>query len=152
MLPRQSCSAAVALLGPVLVVETAIVGGSLGFLLGALFLAAGALRLALVLEGALMARKLPGLTRVLGATPIASVAYSEIGSSVYFALGIVVLYAAGLTPWVLLGVGLVVLLATFSYAEASSALPETGGAALFVARAFNDLVGFLTGWSCSSTT
>jgi basic amino acid/polyamine antiporter, APA family len=93
-----------------------------------------------------MARKLPGLTRVLGATPIASVAYSEIGSSVYFALGIVALYAAGLTPWVLLGVGLVIVLVTFSYAEASSALPETGGAALFVARAFNDLVGFLTGW------
>jgi APA family basic amino acid/polyamine antiporter len=93
-----------------------------------------------------MARKVPGLTRVLGATPIASVAYSEIGASVYFALGIVALYAAGLTPWVLLGVGLVVLLVTFSYAEASSALPETGGAALFVARAFNDPVGFLTGW------
>jgi basic amino acid/polyamine antiporter, APA family len=93
-----------------------------------------------------MARKLPGLTRVLGATPIASVAYSEIGSSVYFALGIVVLFAQGLTPWVLLGVGLVILLVTFSYAEASSALPETGGAALFVARAFNDPIGFLTGW------
>ena len=93
-----------------------------------------------------MARKLPGLTRVLGTTPIASVAYSEVGSSIYFALGIVALYAAGLTPWVLLGVGLVILLVTFSYAEASSALPETGGAALFVARAFNDPVGFLTGW------
>jgi basic amino acid/polyamine antiporter, APA family len=83
---------------------------------------------------------------VLGAAPIASVAYSEIGSSVYFALGIVVLFAQGLTPWVLLGVGLVILLVTFSYAEASSALPETGGAALFVARAFNDPIGFLTGW------
>jgi basic amino acid/polyamine antiporter, APA family len=93
-----------------------------------------------------VARKLPGLTRMLGATSIASVAYSEIGSSIYFALGIVALYAAGLTPWVLLGVGLVVLLVTFSYAEASSALPETGGAALFVARAFNDPIGFLTGW------
>jgi hypothetical protein len=43
-------SAAVALLGLVLVVETAIVGGTLGFLLGALFLVAGALRLALVLR------------------------------------------------------------------------------------------------------
>ena len=93
-----------------------------------------------------MARKLPGLKRVLGPSSIASVAYAEIGSSVYFALGIVALYALGLTPWVLLGVGLVILLVTFSYAEASSALPETGGAALFVARAFNDPVGFLTGW------
>jgi basic amino acid/polyamine antiporter, APA family len=58
----------------------------------------------------------------------------------------VALYALGLTPWVLLGIGLVILLVTFSYAEASSALPETGGAAIFVARAFNDPVGFLTGW------
>jgi len=94
-----------------------------------------------------MARKRPGLTRMLGTTPIVSVAYSEIGASVYFALGIVALYAAGLTPWVLLGVGLVILLVTFSYAEASSALPETGGAALFV------LIALLTyhhadpGWS-----
>jgi APA family basic amino acid/polyamine antiporter len=93
-----------------------------------------------------MARKLPGLRRALGATPIGSVAYSEIGASVYFALGIVALMAGALTPWVLLGVGLVILLVVFSYAEASSALPETGGAALFVARAFNDPVGFLTGW------
>ena len=93
-----------------------------------------------------MARKIPGLKRVLGPSSIASVAYAEIGSSVYFALGIVALYAFGLTPWVLLGVGLVILLVTFSYAEASSALPEAGGAALFVARAFNDPVGFLTGW------
>jgi basic amino acid/polyamine antiporter, APA family len=93
-----------------------------------------------------MARKLLGLRRVLGPGSIASVAYAEIGSSLYFALGIVALYALGLTPWVLLGIGLVILLVTFSYAEASSALPETGGAAIFVARAFNDPVGFLTGW------
>jgi hypothetical protein len=43
-------SAAVALLGLVLIVETAVVGGSLGFVLGALFLVAGALRVMLVLR------------------------------------------------------------------------------------------------------
>ncbi len=43
-------SALAALLGVVLIVETALVGGALGFLLGALFLAAGGLRLALVLR------------------------------------------------------------------------------------------------------
>jgi hypothetical protein len=43
-------AALAALLGLVLLVETALVGGSLGFLLGALFLAAGCLRLALVLR------------------------------------------------------------------------------------------------------
>jgi hypothetical protein len=44
-------SAAVALLGLVLVIETAVVGGSLGFVLGALFLVAGALRLMLAVRG-----------------------------------------------------------------------------------------------------
>jgi hypothetical protein len=43
-------SGVIALLGVVLIVETAIVGGTLGYLLGALFLAAGGLRLALLLR------------------------------------------------------------------------------------------------------
>lgn len=43
-------SALAALLGLVLIVETAVVGGSLGFLIGVLFLLAGGLRLALVLR------------------------------------------------------------------------------------------------------
>jgi hypothetical protein len=43
-------SAVAALLGLVLIVETAIVGGSLGYLIGGLFLLAGVLRLALVLR------------------------------------------------------------------------------------------------------
>ena len=43
-------SALMAVLGVVLIVETALVGGSLGFLIGALFLAAGSLRLFLVMR------------------------------------------------------------------------------------------------------
>ena len=42
--------------------------------------------------------------------------------------------------------GLLFLLVALSYAEATSALPETGGAATFVRRAANDLAGFMTGW------
>ena len=34
------------------------------------------------------------------------VAYGEVGSSLYFALGIIALFALGFTPWVLLAVGL----------------------------------------------
>jgi basic amino acid/polyamine antiporter, APA family len=93
-----------------------------------------------------VAKKL-GLARVLGAGSLASVAYGEIGSSIYFALGVVALYALGATPWVLLGVGALFLLVALSYAEGTSALPETGGAATFVRRAFNDPAGFITGWA-----
>ena len=93
-----------------------------------------------------MAKKL-GLARVHGAGSLASVAYGEIGSSIYFALGVVALYALGATPWVLLGVGALFLLVALSYAEGTSALPETGGAATFVRRAFNDPAGFITGWA-----
>ncbi len=93
-----------------------------------------------------MARKLPGLRRELDARSLFSVAYGEIASSIYFALGIIALHAVGFTPFVLLGVGLLFLLVALSYAEATSALPETGGAATFVRKAYNDLAGFMTGW------
>jgi APA family basic amino acid/polyamine antiporter len=94
-----------------------------------------------------VAKRIPGLSRVLGAGSIASVAYGEIGSSIYIALGVVALNALGFTPWVLLGVGLLFVLVALSYAEGTSALPETGGAATFVRRAFNDPAGFVTGWA-----
>src|SRR5919107_1660325 len=94
-----------------------------------------------------MARKLPGLRRELDAQSLFSVAYGEIASSIYFALGVIALHALGFTPLVLLAAGLLFLLVSVSYAEATSALPETGGAATFVRRASNDLAGFMTGWA-----
>ncbi|HEU6445130.1 MAG TPA: universal stress protein [Gaiellaceae bacterium] len=94
-----------------------------------------------------MAKKLPGLQRVLDVPSLAAVAYGEIASSLYFALGVVAIYALGFTPWVLLGVGLLFLVVALSYAEGTSAIPEPGGAATFVRRAYNDPAGFLTGWA-----
>ena len=94
-----------------------------------------------------MARKLSGFQRVLDAPALFSVAYGEIASSLYFALGIVAAYALGFTPLVLLGAGVFFLIVSLSYAEATAALPETGGAATFVRRAYNDVLGFLTGWA-----
>jgi APA family basic amino acid/polyamine antiporter len=93
-----------------------------------------------------VARKLLGFERALDAPALFSVAYGEIASSLYFALGIVAAYALGLTPLVLLGAGAFFLVVSLSYAEGTAAIPETGGAATFVRRAFNDLLGFLTGW------
>jgi APA family basic amino acid/polyamine antiporter len=94
-----------------------------------------------------VARKLGGFQRVLDAPALFSVAYGEIASSLYFALGIVAAHALGFTPLVLLGAGIFFLIVSLSYAEATAALPETGGAATFVRRAYNDVLGFLTGWA-----
>jgi APA family basic amino acid/polyamine antiporter len=93
-----------------------------------------------------VAKKLPGLQRVLDVPSLAAVAYGEISSSIFFALGVVALHALGFTPWVLLIVGGLFLLVALSYAEGTTAIPETGGAATFVRRAFNDPLGFLAGW------
>jgi APA family basic amino acid/polyamine antiporter len=94
-----------------------------------------------------MARKLPQLQRALEAPALASVAYGEVASSLYFALGIVALHALGLTPAVLAVAGLLFLVVTLSYAEGTTSIGETGGAATFVRVAFNDLAGFVTGWA-----
>src|SRR5437764_846699 len=94
-----------------------------------------------------MARKLPVFRRELHARSLFSVAYGEVASSIYFALGVIALHAVGFTPLLLLGVGLLFLLVSFSYAEGTSALAETGGAATFVRRALNDFAGFMTGWA-----
>ena len=101
----------------------------------------------LYLSDALMPRRLPGLrSRPDARSRSPRVAYGEVGSSIYFALGIVALFALGLTPWVLLGVGRLFMLVALSYAEGTAAIPETGGAAMLARRAFNDPIGFLTGW------
>lgn len=92
-----------------------------------------------------MAQRLTPARR-LGVRSLALMAYGEIGSSLIFALGIVALYAVGLTPWVLLAVGLLVLVVALSYAEGAAAMPEPGGAATFVRRAFSDPAGFAAGW------
>jgi APA family basic amino acid/polyamine antiporter len=94
-----------------------------------------------------VARKLPSLQRVLGAPALFSVAYGEIASSIYFALGIVAAQALGLTPAILFAVGLLFLVIALSYAEGTAAIPEAGGAATLVRKTFNDLAGFMTGWA-----
>src|SRR6266702_3789644 len=94
-----------------------------------------------------MARKLPRLQRVLDAPTLFAIAYGEIASSIYFALGIIAFHALGFTPLVLLVVGALFLIVSLSYAEGTAAIRETGGAATLVRIAYNDLVGFVTGWA-----
>jgi basic amino acid/polyamine antiporter, APA family len=92
-----------------------------------------------------MARKLPALQRVVGEDALFAAIYGTISSSLYFALGVVALYALGLTPIVLPIVGLLVLLAAGAYAEAASS--TGGGSPLIVRRAFGDAAGFVVGWA-----
>jgi APA family basic amino acid/polyamine antiporter len=94
-----------------------------------------------------VARKLPRLERVLDAPTLFGIAYGEIASSIYFALGIIAFHALGFTPLVLLVVGALFLIVSLSYAEGTAAIRETGGAATLVRIAYNDLVGFVTGWA-----
>ncbi|MDX6620231.1 MAG: basic amino acid/polyamine antiporter, family [Gaiellales bacterium] len=92
-----------------------------------------------------MARRLPVLQRVVGEDALFAAIYGTISSSLYFALGVVALYALGLTPVILPVVGVLVALAAGAYAEAATACG--GGSPLIVRRAFGDVAGFLVGWA-----
>jgi APA family basic amino acid/polyamine antiporter len=94
-----------------------------------------------------VARKIPVLGRFLGAPALYAMAYGEIGSSLYYALGITAVYALSLTPAVFLAAGVIFALTAAAYAEGAATIPEPGGAATFARRAFNDLVGFIAGWA-----
>ena len=94
-----------------------------------------------------MARKLPGLQRNFGAETIFAIVYGEVSSSLYFALGVVSLWALGLTPLVLLGAGLLFGLAAAAYQEGVRAVDQPGGSAAVARHAFGDLAGFVVGWA-----
>src|SRR2546421_8672415 len=91
-----------------------------------------------------MARKLPRLQRVLDAPALFSIAYGEIASSIYFALGIIALHALGLTPAVLLATGALFLIVSLSYAEGTAAIRETGGGGRIPPAFLHQLLGLLT--------
>jgi APA family basic amino acid/polyamine antiporter len=70
-----------------------------------------------------------------------------VGSSIYYALGVVALVALGATPIALLLAGILFIFTALSYAEGTAMLPEAGGSASFARHGFNDFVGFLSGWA-----
>lgn len=87
------------------------------------------------------------LKRVLGVPSLFSTAYGNVGSSIYYALGVVALYALGVTPLVFLLTGLLFTTTAWSYAEATAMVPEAGGSSSFARRAFNELASFVAGWA-----
>ena len=96
-----------------------------------------------------MARYRPkglGLERVLGVGALFSTAYGNVGSSIYYALGLVASFALGLTPVVYLIAGGLFVMTAMTYAEAATNFPEAGGSSSFARRAFNELVSFFAAW------
>jgi basic amino acid/polyamine antiporter, APA family len=92
-------------------------------------------------------RRLEGLERVLGANALFSTAYGNVGSSIYYALGLVASYALGLTPVVFIITGFFFFCTAATYAEATTMYPEAGGSASFARRAFNEFWSFFAAWA-----
>jgi len=94
-----------------------------------------------------MARRLlPGLERVLGVNALFATAYGNVGSSIYYALGLVASYALGLTPVVFVISGILFYLTAATYSEATSMYPEAGGSSSFARHAFNEFWSFFAAW------
>src|SRR3569832_837544 len=86
------------------------------------------------------------LKRVLGVFDLFAIGYGDLGSSIYYALGIATMFALGATPLAFLLAGFVFICTALSYAEMSAAFHESGGSASYARHAFNDLVSFIAGW------
>src|SRR3981081_4028073 len=88
-----------------------------------------------------------GLRRTVGVPGLFATAYGNVGSSIYYALGVVALHALGLTPVVFMVAGLLFALTAKTYAEGAAMFPEAGGASSFARHAFNEVVAFFAGWA-----
>src|SRR5580765_6714200 len=87
-----------------------------------------------------------GLERVLGTGALFSTAYGNVGSSIYYALGLVAVLALGLTPLVFLISGVIFACTAATYAEATAMYPEAGGSSSFARHAFNEFWSFFAAW------
>ncbi len=92
-------------------------------------------------------RRLEGLERVLGVNALFATAYGNVGSSIYYALGLVASFALGLTPVVFVITGIFFFCTAATYAEATAMYPEAGGSSSFARRAFNEFISFFAAWA-----
>ena len=96
-----------------------------------------------------MAHRVPrdqSLQRVHGVGSLFSAAYGNVGSSIYYALGVVAAFALGLTPIAFMVSGLIFACTAATYIEGTVMPSEAGGSASFARHAFNELVSFIAGW------
>src|ERR1700746_3407957 len=92
-------------------------------------------------------RQSHGLERVLGTPALFATAYGNVGSSIYYALGVTAAIALGLTPLVFVVSGLIFACTAATYAEGTVLFPEAGGSCGFARHAFNELVSFAAAWA-----
>jgi APA family basic amino acid/polyamine antiporter len=88
-----------------------------------------------------------GLRRSVGVPGLFATAYGNVGSSIYYALGLVAAHALGLTPLVFMFAGGLFVLTAKTYAEGAAMFPEAGGSSSFARHAFNEVVSFFAGWA-----
>jgi APA family basic amino acid/polyamine antiporter len=96
-----------------------------------------------------MAQRIPrdeSLSRVHGVGALFSAAYGNVGSSIYYALGVTAAFALGLTPVAFVISGLIFAATAATYAEATVMFPEAGGSSSFARHAFNEFVSFVAAW------
>jgi len=87
------------------------------------------------------------IERGTGVPWLFAAAYSAVGFSIYFALGVVADRGLGLTPLIFLAAGLLFGLTTLTYVEGGAMFRERGGSSTFARHAFNELVAFIAGWA-----
>jgi basic amino acid/polyamine antiporter, APA family len=92
-------------------------------------------------------RRQQRLERVLGTPALFATAYGNVGSSIYYALGLVAGIALGLTPLVFVISGLIFAATAATYAEGTVLYPEAGGSSSFARHAFDELVSFFAAWA-----
>jgi basic amino acid/polyamine antiporter, APA family len=92
-------------------------------------------------------RQSHSLERVLGAPALFATAYGNVGSSIYYALGLTAGIALGLTPLVFIISGLIFAATAATYAEGTVRYPEAGGSSSFARHAFDELVSFAAAWA-----
>jgi APA family basic amino acid/polyamine antiporter len=96
-----------------------------------------------------VARRIPrdeSLSRVHGVGALFAAAYGNVGSSIYYALGVTAVFALGLTPVAFVISGLIFAATAATYAEATVMYPEAGGSSSFARHAFNELISFVAAW------
>jgi len=92
-------------------------------------------------------RRTQSLERVLGTPALFSTAYGNVGSSIYYALGVTAVFALGLTPLVFVIAGVIFAMTAATYTEGTVLYPEAGGSSSFARHAFNELVSFGAAWA-----